>query len=58
VIVVPAGIYTAELVSMLRLQRDARECGNCALSGHEADAKHCRRCGERLYSPAPMDRAS
>lgn len=58
VIVVPAGIYTAELASMLRLQRDARECGSCGLKGHEADAKHCRRCGERLYSPASMDRAS
>lgn len=58
VIVVPAGIYAAELVSMLRLQRDARECGNCGLKGHEGEAKYCRRCGERLYSPAPMDRAS
>ena len=58
VIVVPAGIYAAELVSMLRLQRDARKCGNCGLEGHEGEAKHCRRCGERLYSPAPMDRAS
>lgn len=48
VIVVPAGIYTAELVSMLRLQRDARECDKCGLKGHEADAKHCRRCGEAL----------
>jgi voltage-gated potassium channel len=58
VIVVPAGIYAAELVSMLRLQRDARECANCGLEGHEGEAKYCRRCGERLYSPAPMDRAS
>lgn len=48
VIVVPAGIYTAELMSMLRLQRDARECASCGLKGHEADARHCRRCGKAL----------
>jgi voltage-gated potassium channel len=58
VIVVPAGIYSAELMSMLRLQRDARECGNCGLKGHEADAKHCRRCGEPLYSGASRERTA
>lgn len=57
VIVVPAGIYTAELMSMLRLQRDTRECAGCGLKGHEADARHCRRCGARLYSDASTERA-
>lgn len=58
VIVVPASIYAAELASALRQPRDSRRCGNCELTGHDVDAKHCRRCGERLYSPASMERAS
>ena len=27
---------------------DGRECGQCGLQIHEADARFCRRCGDRL----------
>lgn len=48
IIVVPAGIYSAELAAALRRSRDARACEGCGLAGHEADARHCRRCGRAL----------
>lgn len=48
IIVVPAGIYSAELAAALRRSRDARACEGCGLVGHEADARHCRRCGRAL----------
>lgn len=52
IIAVPTGIYTAELTTGLRLQRDARRCGTCLLVGHEIDASFCRGCG------APMPEAT
>ncbi len=53
IIAVPTGIYTAELANTMRdaeraSRRDARGCPHCGLEGHEADAEHCRRCGEKL----------
>jgi voltage-gated potassium channel len=48
IIVVPVGIYSAELAAALRRGRDARACPSCALVGHETDARHCRRCGQKL----------
>ncbi|MFY2762717.1 ion transporter [Arenimonas sp. MALMAid1274] len=45
IIAVPTGIYTAEMVSGLKMQRDARRCAGCGLGGHEPDAAHCRGCG-------------
>ena len=51
IIVVPAGIYSAELFSSLRGHRDARSCEACGLSGHEEEARHCRRCGGKLPQP-------
>jgi len=48
IIVVPAGIYSAELFSSLRAHRDARVCDGCGHAGHEDDARHCCRCGARL----------
>lgn len=58
VIAVPTGIYTAELASSLReaahetSHLDRRGCPECALEGHDPDAKFCRGCGHSL--PAPM----
>ncbi len=48
IIAVPTGIYTAELASSLRQQRDHRRCDGCSVAGHEADALFCRRCGTAL----------
>jgi voltage-gated potassium channel len=48
IIAVPTGIYTAELASSLRSDRDARRCPGCGLVGHEPDARHCRCCAVLL----------
>ncbi len=57
-IVVPTGIYTAELASSLRQADpntrllDNRGCPECGLEGHDPEAHFCRCCGQRL--PVPM----
>lgn len=53
IIAVPTGIYTAELANTMReadatARHDGRGCPRCALEGHEADARFCRRCSETL----------
>ena len=48
IIVVPTGIFTAELASGIRDARQHRRCEACGLSGHEADARYCRHCGAKL----------
>ncbi|GAB3024022.1 MULTISPECIES: ion transporter [Oleiagrimonas] len=48
IIVVPTGIFTAELASGLRTAQTLRRCGECGLSGHETDARYCRGCGAML----------
>ncbi|MCP1373219.1 ion transporter [Dyella lutea] len=51
IIVVPTGIFTAELANGMRQAREARRCEGCGLAGHEADARFCRHCGEKLSGP-------
>lgn len=51
VIAVPTGIYTAELASTIRGQRRTVRCVQCGLIDHEADAWHCRKCGQCLPDP-------
>ena len=53
IIAVPTGIYTAELAKSLRPKRRDSHCEACDLQDHEADARHCRRCGGRLPDEAP-----
>ncbi len=53
IIVVPTGIFTAELANGMRQSREARRCEGCGLSGHETDARFCRHCGEKLPRLAP-----
>lgn len=48
IIAVPTGIYTAELARSLQPRRRQARCGSCGLDDHEADARHCRRCGAPL----------
>ncbi len=48
IIVVPTGIFTAELASGIREARQRRRCEECGLAGHESDARFCRHCGARL----------
>ncbi len=47
-IVVPTGIYTAELARTMRPKRNNVRCRECGLVDHEADAWHCRKCGRPL----------
>ncbi|MGB1222288.1 MAG: ion transporter, partial [Alcanivoracaceae bacterium] len=50
IIAVPTGIVTAEITSAIHRDRDRfrRECPQCHLHTHEADAHYCRRCGTHL----------
>ena len=48
IIAVPTGIYATELREVLSTQRARRACPECGISGHEADARFCRRCGGAL----------
>lgn len=48
VIAVPTGIVTFEIASAARTRREQRECPNCGLSGHDADARYCKSCGKKL----------
>ncbi len=47
IIAVPTGIVTVEM-SRDRNGRPPRSCPRCGLDLHDADARHCKRCGERL----------
>ena len=50
IIAVPTGIITAELTAEAYRSnlKTVRNCGNCARSGHDADAVHCKYCGADL----------
>jgi len=49
IIVVPTGIYTAELARTMRARsRMQVRCPQCSLTEHEEDAWFCRKCGEAL----------
>lgn len=52
IIAVPTGIVTAGLVRAQERRRpDA--CPQCGLTGHEPDARHCKRCGALLRPAGP-----
>ncbi len=48
IIVVPTGIFSAELVVARQREVTTRACPGCGAEGHEPDAVHCKRCGDRL----------
>ena len=49
IIVVPTGIYSAELARTMRSRgRVQVRCPQCSLTEHEEDAWFCRKCGEAL----------
>ncbi|OUS12175.1 ion transporter [Gammaproteobacteria bacterium 53_120_T64] len=50
IIAIPTGIITAELAGELSRSRAGRGCQHCGRAGHEADAHHCRHCGESLLA--------
>ena len=49
IIAVPTGIVTTEMVMKARQKGDHAEvCSSCGREGHDADAIHCKWCGEKL----------
>ncbi|MGF1724113.1 ion transporter [Photobacterium nomapromontoriensis] len=48
ILAVPTGIITAELSQEMKTQRELIRCTNCSTSGHESDARFCRKCGTEL----------
>ncbi|MFK7882865.1 MAG: ion transporter [Phycisphaerales bacterium] len=57
-IIVPTGILTAEITNVTRKPITTRACPSCMKEGHDADAVHCKRCGQPLepgQSPSPAE---
>lgn len=50
IIAVPTGIVTAEITTANRKKIKLLHCPNCGNENHEADAKFCKRCGQKLTS--------
>lgn len=48
IIAVPTGIVTVELGRASSAEQTNRICMACGGRGHDADAAHCKHCGERL----------
>jgi len=48
IIIVPSGIFSAEIIMSRRTKVTTQACPGCMLEGHEKDAKYCRSCGGRL----------
>lgn len=48
IIAVPTGIVTNELIKSENKKISTLACKSCSQEGHDADAKHCKYCGEKL----------
>ncbi len=48
IIIVPTGIFSAEVLSQGGQTSGSRTCPSCAHQGHEPAAKFCNRCGQQL----------
>lgn len=48
IIAVPTGIVTAQVFRAEKGEVSTQACPNCSAEGHEADAKFCKYCGEKL----------
>ena len=48
IIAVPTGIVSVELAGVAKKTAGQRLCPGCGAVGHDADAEHCKFCGERL----------
>ncbi len=48
IIIVPTGIFTAEVMSQGETASKPRECPSCSHQGHDQAAKFCSRCGAGL----------
>lgn len=50
IIAVPTGIVSSEIATAKQGDKKQFKCPNCGAEGHEAEAKYCRECGEKLDS--------
>lgn len=48
IIAVPTGIVTAHLMRTDPRDISARVCPSCSTEGHDADARYCKTCGDKL----------
>jgi len=48
IIVVPAGIFSAEMALSKREEKEKEDCSVCKKNVHEKDARFCRECGKKL----------
>jgi voltage-gated potassium channel len=56
IIAVPTGIVTVELGNVARRAQAERVCQRCELTGHDADAAYCRRCGNKITTAIPENK--
>ncbi|QDU64814.1 Cyclic nucleotide-gated potassium channel [Planctomycetes bacterium Pan216] len=48
IIIVPTGIFSAEILTARQKDITTRSCATCGGEGHDHDANHCKFCGSRL----------
>jgi voltage-gated potassium channel len=48
IIAVPTGIVSVELAGVTRKKISTQACPQCGAEGHDADAVHCKYCGDEL----------
>ena len=48
IIAVPTGIVSVELAGVTRKKISTQACPRCGAEGHDADAVHCKYCGDEL----------
>jgi voltage-gated potassium channel len=48
IIIVPIGVFSAEIVSARKPGVSTQACPSCAAEGHDVDAAYCKYCGTKL----------
>jgi voltage-gated potassium channel len=48
IIIVPIGVFSAEIVAVRRRETSNQACPSCSAEGHDADAGYCKYCGSML----------
>jgi len=48
IMVVPIGVFSAELVAAQKQGISGQSCPSCGAEGHDRDAMHCKYCGAKL----------
>jgi voltage-gated potassium channel len=48
IIIVPIGVFSAEIVVARQREVSTQACPSCAAEGHDVDAEYCKYCGAKL----------